>query len=69
MDSYQAIYDAVRSRIVGADVGSAVADVARSALAMEDFDKAWLSELAVKPESVLTAIGFDVPQFPEASKK
>lgn len=30
-DSYQAIYDAVRSRISGGNVGEAVADVARSA--------------------------------------
>lgn len=29
-DSYQAIYDAVRSRISGGDIGAAVADVARS---------------------------------------
>ena len=30
-DSYQAIYDATRSRIGNADVGSAVAEAARSA--------------------------------------
>jgi hypothetical protein len=29
MDSYQAIYDAVRSRISGGNIGEAVADVAR----------------------------------------
>ncbi len=31
-DSYQAIYDAVRSRISGGNIADAVADVARSAL-------------------------------------
>jgi len=31
MDSYQAIYDAVRSRISGGNVGEAVAEVARQA--------------------------------------
>lgn len=31
MDSYQAIYDAVRSRIHGGDVGNAVAEAARQA--------------------------------------
>jgi hypothetical protein len=30
-DSYQPIYDAVRSRISGGDIGQAVADVARNA--------------------------------------
>lgn len=30
-DSYQAIYDAVRSRIFNGDVGAAISDVARSA--------------------------------------
>lgn len=32
MDSYQPIYDAVRSKISNGDVGAAVADAARSAL-------------------------------------
>ena len=31
-DSYQAIYDAVRSRITGGDIGSAISEVARQAL-------------------------------------
>jgi len=31
-DSYQATYDAVRSRISNGDIGSAVADVARDAI-------------------------------------
>lgn len=31
MDNYQAIYDAVRSRISGGNIGEAVADVARQA--------------------------------------
>lgn len=39
-DSYQAIYDAVRSRISNGDVGSVVADIARQA-----FDLAFAKEV------------------------
>lgn len=48
-DTYQAIYDAVRSKISGGDIGSAVADAARSA-----FDISWSID-AVKQEFIAAA--------------
>lgn len=49
MDSYQAIYDAVRSKISNGDVGSAVSEVARHA-----FDISWGVEI-VKQEYISAA--------------
>lgn len=48
-DTYQAIYDAVRSKISGGDIGSVVADAARNA-----FDISWHIE-AIKTELVSVA--------------
>jgi len=43
MDSYQAIYDAVRSRITGGNIGEVVADAARQA-----FDISMSKEILVQ---------------------
>lgn len=48
-DTYQAIYDAVRSKISGGNIGDAVADVARSA-----FDISWPIE-HIKQEFIAAA--------------
>lgn len=48
-DTYQAIYDAVRSRISGGNIGDAVADAARNA-----FDISWAVE-HIKQEFVTAA--------------
>jgi hypothetical protein len=50
MDSYQAIYDAVRSKISGGDVGLAIQEVARNA-----FDISWALD-AVKQEYLNAAM-------------
>ena len=50
MDSYQAIYDAVRSRISGANIGEAVSDVARSA-----FDISHLTSMVAQDFSIAAA--------------
>ena len=49
MSDYQAIYDAVRSKITGGDIGSVVADIARNA-----FDISWQID-AVKSEFLAVA--------------
>lgn len=49
MDSYQPIYDAVRSKISGGDIGQAVSDVARNA-----FDISWARD-AVQQELIAAA--------------
>lgn len=48
-DTYQAIYDAVRSKISGGDIGSVVADEARNA-----FDISWQKE-CVQNEFIVAA--------------
>jgi len=55
MDSYQAIYDAVRSKISGGDIGSAVREVAREAL-----DISWARD-AVKDEFIRAAFEMQRP--------
>lgn len=54
-DSYQAIYDAVRSRISGGNVGDVVSEVARNA-----FDISWEKE-AVKTEFLNVAFELQRP--------
>lgn len=49
MSDYQAIYDAVRSRISGGNIGEAVSDVARNA-----FDISWQMD-AIKTEFTAAA--------------
>lgn len=49
MSDYQAIYDAVRSKISGGDIGAVVADIARNA-----FDISWQID-AIKTEFLTAA--------------
>jgi hypothetical protein len=58
MSDYQAIYDAVRSRISGGNLGEAVAE-----LAMRAFDEAWAerAELPRKLAMMSADGGKDIP--------
>lgn len=60
-DSYQAIYDAVRSRISGGDIGQAVADVARSS-----FDISHAVSCVVQDISIAAAVVRDEAGRPSA---
>lgn len=54
-DSYQAIYDAVRSKISGGDIGSAIREIAQNA-----FDISWAKD-AIKTEFLNVAYELQRP--------
>lgn len=54
-DSYQAIYDAVRSRIGGGDIGSVVREVA-----WQQFDVSWMKQSLQQEFSISASLSSGV---------